>query len=548
MPTVPILTPDNRRRLWFKEEIFTGPSGTGEFVPNVNDGVIDLATGFSKVLAVDVDHLSTLDPVTFTNGAGGATQEDAILANGPNAQSEAWRVYINSDVVPPTLAIDSSINFYGDSAEYVKVFLGTDIGGTGHVISAIYNISNVLLSENIPLVLVGNTAGTNIAIKAPVVASSMEPVATGEVVTVVAYDASDVVTSIKRMTVFNSNFVHSSDEGRIYIVAIELLSPFLSITDSHLLEYPVNLLLQSATLQGKLTYSDGSTAILPIDGGRFELMGMERFIPSREGMRVDLMLKYNLQPNEYAYGVSAPLPERSLVEDYRLVTVAGLADYNVKLYVVPKWNVGTNKWELDYYLYSLERNIVILATPYIEYVSNSVPFNGEEINTRQHIRVVVNLSNLSLGFLSYRYPQAFSIQLKALATNNLAPTFWIIEYQEGEFYGSGLYAHASVDPGNPSMNRLDLSLGLLAVEDWIDKVYYAIMPQRTPAEVAAPQPTHVRLRIGNVWVREIPINDILSYVTAVNIAVPPSTTLRLEFIRRTSTDLELGVASMNVRG
>lgn len=549
MPTVPITHPDTHRRLWFAEDVFTGPDGEGENVPNVGDGVVNLEVGFFKVDAVDSQtKLSTLTPKPFNNNGGGAVDVDTLLAAGPNMQSEAFRIHINPDVVPHTLAFDARQYLYSQDASYVKVFLGTDTTEDGHVISGMYNISNDLISENIPLNLIAqNGHGTNYAIKSPALGWAVEPLNDGQVVTTVVYSDQDVPLSYTRQVVILSNFIHSSDEDRKYIIAIELLSPFLSLSDNHLLEYPANVLLQSATLQGKLTFNDASTLTLPIDGARFQLLGMNRFIPMETGQRVELTLQYNLQPNEYGYGVSAPLPNRSLQEHYSLVTVAGLAEYNVKLFIIPKWNAGQLKWELDYYLYNLDRDILHYATPYVEYLTNSDQLDGSDLVGRQNITVAVNLASLDPGYLSYRYLQNFAIQFRAQATNNLANTYWILEYTEGVFYGSGLFATSVTDPANNTLRRLDVNLGLLDLDDWLDKVYYAIQPLRTPTELAPPMPTHVRVRIGNSWMREIGINDILNHIDGITAATPPTTVVRLEFIRREDVDLELGVASMNIR-
>lgn len=544
MPTTPIINEDRPRRLWFAEEVFTGPLGTGEYVPNVNDGVLHWTTGFSKVIAVDgVTHLSTLEPVNF-NATSGGVSENTLLSTGPNPQSEAYRVYINSAVTPAVMAFDSRLRLYGSDASYVKLFLGTDTTVTGHVLSAIYNISNVLLSENIPLELVGAGA---IAIKTPEVAWSIEPVATGEVVTAVVYSATNIPLSIIRMTAVATNFVHSADDDRAYITAIELLSPFLSLTDNHLLEYPVNLLLQSGSLQGKLTYSDGSTLTLPIDGSRFQLMGMDRFLPNEEGQRISLILKYNLQPGEYGYGVSSPSPAHSILEDYNLVVVSGLAEYNVKLFVVPRWVGGTTGWTLEYYLYSLSRDVIYNVSAYIEYITGSTAFNGTSLGNRQQFTVAVELSSISGSFLSYRYLQTFAIQLVADGVNNLAPTHWIIEYQTGVFYGSGLTATSVADPGNPAHRRVNISMGFTTVSEWLDHVYYPVLPMRSIVEVLPPTPTHVRVNIGATWLRVIPIADAIQNIDGIVTSTAIGTIVRLEFFRAESTDLELGVASFTIR-
>lgn len=551
MPATPVIDLGRGFRWWNKNEIYEGPLGPPEnrFVPNVDDAVWDWNLGLYRVIDVDsITHLSTLDPYSFTDLNGGVLAEDILLSTGPNRISESFRIYINTSVTPHTLAFDHYLYFNGSSGHHVKVFKGVDIGPTGHVISGIFNVSNVLISEDIPVENIIIPGTTNLAAKAPIVANSIEALQDGEVVTCVLYSVTGVVLSVSRLVVNVTDFVHTNDLGKKYVIGIELLSPYLSVTDSELLEYPVNMLVQSASLQGKVTYSDASTETLPIDGTRFQLLGVDRYVSTQAGNNADLVLVYNLLPTEYGYGVSAPLPERSLSRPYRVTSIVADGAYTVKLFVVPKWDTLTSKWVLTYYLYDLDRDTKLDATPYVTTVSNSPVFNGSLLNAWQRLTVVVNLADVNPAYLAYRYIQTFDIQLKAGGTNTVAEDYYLLDYVPGVTIGSGLKATTSPGLIDPLLKRLDISQNLTNTNDWLERVYYPLRTLIIPnVETQQLVPTHVIVKVGNSWMREITIAEAVVKLDSVTASLIPGTLVRLEFIRRTTVDLELGVLGINVR-
>lgn len=555
MPTTPIIDEGRGYREWHIREIFTGPSGTGKFVPNIDDKVIEWTGGLVtyRVVAVDsLTHLSTLDRVVPDMG-GGVLAEDVLLGTGPGMVSESYRVYLNTDNFPITMAFDARLHVYGTAASYVKLFRGNDISSvTGMVVSAIYNLSNAVISENLPLEAVTYAGTPSVAIKTPTVAWCTEPLADGEVVTAVVYDGSDNVLSISRLLAVRTNFVRTADAGRRFILGIELLSPYLSVTDDHLLEYPVNMLLQSGSLQGRVRYSDATEEDLPIDGTRFTLMGGDNFIATELGRTVPLVLKYTLQPNEYAYGISQPGTERFLTETYQLTTVESQNMYSVRLFVEPVWT--STEWVLHYWLYTLDRSERWYAgkntdpSPLVQ-ISPSTPFDGTQLNVIQNLMLAANLDQIDPGFLYYRYIQNVSIQLKAGGSNTLSTNYWTMEYHDNRFYGSGNYAPFGPDPANPSLKRLDISLNLADETDWLNEMYWPLEPLRLPPlEMTAPTPTHVRVWIGTGWSRELTIAEALQPIDGITAAITQGTSARLEFFQRTvSGDLELALGSITAR-
>lgn len=545
--TTPIFSQDRRWQMWYITEIYTGPTDPGEFVPNVNDAVFSWDDGLYRVMSVDnVTGLSVLEARPFNNNIVGAMQTDTLLGSGPGTDGDFYRVYINSSVTPATMAIDHRLKIYGSDASYIKVFRGTDISNTGHVISGIF-AGLTLTSENIPLETVVTPGVGVVHVKTPQTAWSIEALNDGEMVTAVVYNASHGVISIAKLIVKNSNFIRSVDTTKKYIVGIELLTDYLSVTDTHLLELPANITLQSTMLQGKVRYHDGTSLILPIDGSRFELVGMNEMVSSHAGQQENLVLIYNLLPTEYSYLASNPIPERFIAEQYAVTVIEAEGAYTVKLFVVPRWQASPARWVLDFYLYNLERNSVVNVTSHIQYSSALPAFNGTLLDVAQTIVVSLNLQNVSPSYNYYQYTQSLKVTLKNSGTNSTVSSYWQIQYQNALFFGSGLFARVATDELDISRRKLDLSLGLTDVNDWLHETYYPSLPLKYSTEATPPTPTHVRMVVGAL-VRELSIAEALLWVHDLPTTIVSGSTVLLQFFRRESLqDSELSITSMNVK-
>lgn len=543
----PIKSPGETFKVRNMTEVYTGPTGQGKYVPNVDDlGLNWKDLSFYRCIQVDyTTGYSNWQRVNLNNNTGVDETLDVITGVGSGYTFESFRVWINKKQLPYTLNFDARLHLYGTKAAYIKVFLGNDISQEGRVVSAIYNASGVLSSENIPLELVKfNSDVTNKAVKTPINAYCSTTIDDGEILTAVVYAYDGSIVSACRLIAANSDAVRSLEASAKYVSNVELISPYLSTTKADTLEYPLNMLVQSDSLKGRVRYSDGTYRDYAVDGVKFSLMGIGGYIASEVGQEFPLILKYTLSPGEYAFGVSDPVPERSITRDYKLETIKSDDEYTVKLFVVPEW-LNTAKWGLRYYLYNLERDSVHDVTNYVELGSESPVFNGGNYNSIQEMTVAFNMLNLGTSYNYYRQVQTFRIQLHRPATDTTANTFYTLGYTTDLKYGSGIKARAS---GTTNAYILDISAGYQDLDDWLEYTYRLISPLRyTQTEPTAPKPTHVRLRIGTAWSREVPIANILSKINNVSATVAQGTLLRLEYFKRTGDiDYELAVGSMNI--
>lgn len=549
MPTViPIVDQTRKGSFWFKKDIFTGPNGQGNIVPNVPDMLFDPVTGWEIVTEVNyTTNLTTSVPYSM-GGSTGVNEEDILLGSNYGLVGEAYRIFVNTDVVPHRMAFDNFLKIHGSNVSHVKVFKGIDISNSGQVVSAMFNASGVMTSENIPTETVRMPNGDLTGIKMPVEGWCTESLLQGELVTAVCYSVTGAITGITRLAVHRSNYIRTIDESKRFITGIELVSPFMSTTNPLEAEVPFNLLIQSGSFLGKVNFSDGSSSVLAIDGTKFSLFGLENFITGVPHQSASLVLRYSLSPSEFSYVAGAPVPDRAIAKAYRLRTVEADGRYTVKLFAVPTWDAPNARWSLQYFLYNVDRQAIYNVTPHVTTGVGFSTFNGTLYGVVQNLTVTVNTNVLGASFGYFQHVQSFKVMLQNPATNNVTNTYWYLEYSDGVRYGENRFAGVRVTPGNPTTKNLDIANGFATVAAWLAEMYVPLEAlYLSSIEVNRPTPTHVRLVSGS-WSRELTIASVLDPIVGISEPLPQAGLLRLEFINRDSNgDKQIAMGALNLK-
>lgn len=546
--TIPEIDKERPNRWWFRDQIYDGPNNKGRFVPNVNDAVLDWNAGVFRVIAVDYGktNMSLLHPISLGSLGGGVSVDDTSIVTGPGSNSTNFRIYVNTKVVPHTLDIDSRCFWNGTENHYVKIFRGTDISKeTGVVISAVLNQSGTVVSENIPLETIVIPNGVNKGRKSAKPAHCSETVTDGELVTVQTYSASGRITSIDRFVIKTTNAMRTLDQSSNYVTGIELVSPFLSATDKRLVECPINMLTQSLQFTAKVTYDDGKTFTLPVDGTRFALAGKDFLVASQLGQVIDVSLLYTLSSGELALDSTAPLPNRIMHEPYRIKVIDANAYYTVKLFVVPEWRGA--QYSLRFFVTNLERNILTDVTDKVEYGAGNPKFVGNKYDGTQSLVVGFDLSSLGASFSNFRHVQPFKITLYRPGNLPDSVQYYEVSYNNDLVFGTNCKAVYAAVPTNGNKQTLDITCGQGTVDGWLNAIYYATEPLRHEMlEPRAPKPTHVLVKVGTTFQREVPIEKILTPLADLPVAtIGNGTSVRLEFIsKQTSSVKQLGAASL----
>lgn len=549
-PIVPILPPtDGKGEVWYLSDIYVGPNGNPRqrYVPRVGEFVVDPTVGWQLVVHVDdTTNLSSLRSWSPPSSEGGVLDEDVLLGSGPGSQSESFRVFHNPSVLPFTGRFDGRLHMYARDANHLILFRGTDVGPNGVRVSAIYDQNNQIVSNKIPLVaLTQPTPGTPHVIKVPGEFNMTQQFADGDVVTAVTYGNEGQPISTAKLLIKNTEIIQHSGNSTRYITSIHLDSQWMSGSEPDLIEIPTNVPTQSAMFMGVVTYSDGSTASYPVDGGKFELMGIDQFISSTLGQQASVVLKYNLSQEENAALVSENPLGRFITRTYTIETVAGRDSYNVKLYGYPEWSAALGRYEMRFFLNNLTREEIWDVTDNVALHVTSPAFNGTAYGTEQNLIFVCQLGQVSPIFSSFRHVQTLGITLMNPGT--VVGQKWRVRYSQG---GApfGIDVVATSSPGSGGGQRIfDVSSGFTSREDWTAALYERTEPVRNPAsEPVPPEPTHFTVVAGSARVtREINEWDQPFPMASGNIAQGKD--IFLEFERRTgNATLRLSVAAMPV--
>ncbi len=542
----PIYNPNGRWSWWSVTEIYTaGGPGSGKYVPNINDYAMDPDTAtVYKVTAVDpITLAATLVETTMSPVPGSFVPPDILFGVGPGTQADTYRVYLDTSVIPYVLAVDVRLKVAGTKAKYCKIFLGSSLGSAGTVISMVYDANGNFLSNNVPLETVAMDNVTNYSIQVVAVCNTVEAIPDGEVVTAVFYDDQANVVSKRQLLVENTSFIRSLNVSQKYITSIALDCPFIPSTNGSSIEFPMNLPINALNIQCVVTYSDGSTITLPIDGTKVSLIGLNQYVSNIVGQKIPLVLSYKLAPNEVAYN-AVNGNNKYITVAYDLVTTNPDNSYDVKVYGYPEWNGAVLGYVMRFFMVNLDRNIFFDVTPQTLFAANTGLFDPQKYGYVQRKAIEIDLSKVSGIFKPYIYTQLMDINLIQAPSGSATP--WTMSQVSGSdipAFGQGLIATMS---SLTNYTQLDITSGIVDFNTWLQNMYDYTFPLiNTFNETTAPTPTHFSL-----WYKgQETIYPISSWNQPLAATVPFNLydNVYIKFINRTvSGDMILSVAGMMI--
>lgn len=523
-----------------------GENGSGLFVPNVDDLVIDLTQGWFVVIEVDyTTGEAVLIPWKTPEETEPSNGSDPLLAEHPGPPQEGFRIFLDTSVTPFTLSIDPAFYLLGSMVDSYKVFLGTDINpDTGTIISQFVDKNGNFLGTSVPVEAQMVPGDTSKVIKVPIVGYTTQRMDNGETVSVVAYsdDGSQVYRTT--MVVINSAMGRASDASKRYVKGIHIESPFLSSSDPQTIEFPLNTTIESLPIYGIVSYHNGDRIRLPIDDSKFSLFGSKDYIATIVGQKFPLVLAYQLSPDEVSY-MEEPSANQRITKSYEAMTTTVDGSFEVKLYVYPQWVSPTIGYRLTYWLYNLNRQTYYEVTSLVELGSNSATFDPTLYGTKQRMTVAIDINRVDNKFAPYRHVQNFQITL--LGRGDMAGDAWEVYFTSEQVNEFGRGLSATVEYINTNDWYLYLRNGFGGLDPWLRGMYEAIEPlydQRR--EVKAPTPTHFLLRFKNNTY-EFPVES-WDEDLVVNNDLEEGELLYIHWIEKTySEDLQLGVTALPIR-
>lgn len=540
---VPVYEPEGRWCFWGLHEIWVGDIGANRYVPKVNDYVIEYNTYTTYI----VDHI---DPITLiptlreirpANMSFSFTETDVLFGVGPGTQSDTYRVYVDKSVTPYILAVDARLKIAGTMSHHAKIFKGSNVSNTGVVVSKVYDNSGHLISQDIGLELVAIDSHVNYSIKTVKVCNTTAELMDGEIVTIVIYTDNGHVVSKRQLLVENTSFIRSVNSSLKYVSHISVDCPFMSPTESSLIEFPLNVPLNALNLMGTVHYSDGSTLTLPVDGNKFRMHGLQQHVSTIIGQRIELVLAYALSPTEVAYaGVSTD--GHYVTEPYSLMTINPNNSYTVKLFGYPIWIDAVNGYQMQWWLFNLDRNVYFNVTPFVSFATNTGPFNPTGYGYLQRKAVSINLRDVSGAFKPFVHTQLVDIVLNGGANETITP--WTMAHESistRPSYGNGLKAT------KVSATTIKIDSGITDFNEWKERMYGHIYPLvDRVAELNPPTPTHFVIEYSGLNI-EFPISNWGSNLN-IGMNIPIYKTITVRFLRRTGNgDMHLGISALMVK-
>lgn len=541
---------------WNITQIFVPGGAGGLIVPNIDDEIMEWGSASYFVYRCsDVDYTtgkSTLQLMHETPYTPPTGVEDIILTSGPGTPVEAFRAYVDKSIKPASISVDRQFYFLGTMARYVKIFRGTNTGATGQVISAMYDQSNELIGENIPLKQVA-TAKLPSAGLVEAIDSAVKVVETGfltvdvpdnEIITVVAYDDQGNIVQQRAITVYNTSFSAQVDTSRRYVRDIRLKTQFLLEGDDTVIAVPRNMTLESILAMGEVIYSDGSVKELPIDGTKMAIHGLysNRYIANSDGVRGRVVLMYRLDAEEYLYGAQVgEFPHKSVA--YSIESVPFEKPYACRIWACPQWVDDANGYRMRYFLSTLRRDHLYDITDKVRYSPASPSFNPLAYGQLQNLVLTVDMSLVDGSFKAWKYVQPTGVTLFAPASAG-DETSYTVNYEPTDSTVFGIKLQVKGDYRSAGTWLMDVSMNAGSKEDWLDKMFFNTRPIYNPtSELRAPAPTHFNLVIAGVS-KEFSTDNWKTKLL-MNVLPGPGEQVRFEWIMRDGNgDHLLGVSAV----
>jgi hypothetical protein len=540
----PIIKLDRGFTSWGEQQIYTGPTGTGQECPNVDDKVWSWTHGPMRCISLNVDTgISIIEPwIPPTNNVD-SNGLDILLANGGHSPEEYYMLHVDNSVRPATITPDAKLRMYRKDADHVKYVIGYYDESTEEIISKQYDGAGNYINDRVNLEILQADEPNTVTVVTPVRSHTTHTLLQGQIVTAMTFNEQGGLISTTKMIVNITALFEKGLNSARYITGIELKSSWMRV-DSNVLDIPINLPVSSMGLMGEVTYNNGERIQHPIDGTRFSLYGLDNYVASVPDYNHTLVLSYQFDANEVSTTQSST-DSKHETKAYTIHTLPAKHEYNLKLYVYPHWD--GNGWILRYYLANLSRSEIVEVTSLVEYgTSNTSSFNPTLWGIEQTFTASIRLDEVDASFSAYRHVQSFKVVLFGIPkiSNNAS---WMVHYQDGGDNAYGETLHAAQRLVTVNDYAFTLGSGQDTRDGWLALAYRNIVPLYDKAiETSAPNPTHFDVVIGTERKRY----DIAMWDEQLNFGTKLYTGALLPVIWIMETehkDLHLGMSGLMVK-
>lgn len=524
-------------------DTWMGTIGLNKIIPKVGSHVRDPEI-YATYKVVSLNDI-TFVPVLQRIYPDGATFEfsaiDKLFGVGHLRASDAYRLHVNNLVYPHLACPDSSLKIAGNLCKYARIFkIEKDLSLT--VISKLFDTSGAFISDKIPLETVEIHQVTNLSSKIVPPFKLTTELKDGDMVVVYLYADNGNVVSKRELLVEESSFVRSIDDSIKYVSHISLKSPFLSLSDNTILNFPLNTTAATMNIRGVVHYSNGDTREMEVDGVKFRIEGISQLLSSIEGQVRDIVALYTLDAKEGTFSGTG-VDGKTVKALYKIAVSNENVSHSVKLFPTLIWNGDIYGYSIRWHLLNMDRNLIFDVTNKIEFLEAGGAFNPFGYGYMQRKQVSVNLKDIHPSFQNYNHTQIVEIVLYGKPSTTPGSS-WTVKNEADvnvATYGEKVHAY------KVNTNSMNIACGETDCDIWLDRIYYASTPLVDPRfETAATKPTHFTIEC-NGKVTEFSMTE-WDQVLDVGVPVTLNANVLITFIKRTpTTDLYLAVAGMAVK-
>jgi len=261
------------------------------------------------------------------------------------------------------------------------------------------------------------------------------------------------------------------------------------------------------------------------------------------GQRANFLLTYFLSSDEQANNANTGLTPH-VDQAYSVLTIDAIGAFSPKLFGYPVWQASSSQYRMNWWLYTLDRQLAYEVTDKVEMGFNGTPFDPSLFGSVQHLNVAVSLSVVAPQYTAFRHAQQVQVALYQPATSN--GTNWSVGVDPGQspLYGASLELQLkSVAVGDL---RVRVDSGLADYATWLQQLYYNSRPILAPnSELVAPEPTHFILYIDATTQYRFPIaqwNQDLSISTLLTQG--QNVFVKWVKVDAGNTELQLGISAL----
>ena len=483
---------------WRKEQIFTDMAtangiGSGGVVPNVNDVVVSfVGTRKTEELVTFVDPItykSTLEIITYPKGGADAVVGVDI---GVGNLANVAILYFNPNDPKLGVVVDHRLpitGIYGSTLSYARIFLGTDVGGTGHVISVRYDALGNIINDRIPVEQVDSEP--NVSKRYIVRPGSIDTLVPHDtVVTLCIYNDTNSMVWYQTLVVKYNGLVSNFQDRTLFVSNVVLETPYLNPTNSREILIPKNLLHNSFMPRVFKEFTNGRRQEMFIGTSNVSLYGWGDYINDDVNESFDIMLNYVLDRHERSEDVSQ-FTGNHISYKYKVRIIDSDTAIDAKLFVLPTYDISTSSYKLEFYLYTGLRTSSINVTKLVSVEG----FDGKQFGAKQRIDFSIDLATVdNMPKLVF----ADTIDLMLMNVPMATDTMYRLWYYRdpARWFGERLRVQMKNHFGT---RTIDVSNQVTQKSEWLERMYHASCPiyDRTLSD-DAPNPTYVDVTIGGV--------------------------------------------------